>query len=55
MGYRNPYITPMWITLLLGLAACAAIDIPLHTVWGLLCYIPWLVVTITAWRYPSNH
>ena len=44
----NPFMLPMWLMLAVGMIISWLIDIPYHTLFGLLAYIPWLLTLIAS-------
>lgn len=42
----NPFLMPMWLMLAVGIVVSWLIDIPYHTLLGLLAWVPFILVVI---------
>lgn len=45
----NPFVLPMILMCVLAVCVSFAIDIPTHSLWGLLAWGPWLVTLVGCW------
>lgn len=51
----NPFIVPMLIWLVIGLAGEVAIDVPLHTGWGIFALAPYVAMFVMSLLWKRKH